>query len=118
MSNPIAQQFFKSDKEISDFLHNKFFRCVASFLSWLKPGEFYLFEYNGNDEYEVRSDNNKGQKLNMSQKQLLTCFVPTYVENNPMSAIVYGYWLRQIGLNDTQLNDIINWYDINWDEIN
>lgn len=113
MSEPIEEQFFTSSKEISDFLHNRFFRCVGSFLSWLKPGETYWFEYHGDGEYEVRSDNNKGQKFNMSQKQLLTYFVPTYVENNVANALVYGYWLKSAGLSYLQLDDMIKWYDLN-----
>jgi len=102
--------FFSTDKKISDYLHGKFFRCVGRFLPWLKIGETYWFEYHGNGEYEVRSDNNLGKRFNMSQLQLITKFVPTEVEDDISFALTYGFWLSDRGVHHTNLDNMINYY--------
>jgi hypothetical protein len=102
---------FNSDKEISDYLNGKFFRCVSPFLSWLKIGETYWFEHCTNGEYEVRSDNNLGQRFNMSELQLLTCFFPTELENNFAGGIAYGYFLSNNHIHHTHLDALMEYYE-------
>lgn len=64
------------NNEISNYVYGKFFRCIKPFLSWMKIGETYWFEYKDNNTYEVRSDNNLGKTFKMEIHQLLTCFLP------------------------------------------
>ena len=92
-----------SRKEISDYLYGRFFRCVASHLSWLKVGETYWLEYNGNSYYTVRSDNNLGKIFEMEVHQLLTNFVPVECEENIIKAIEHGMFLKEKGFCNSDL---------------
>lgn len=107
--NPISE-YIMSDEEISVFVYGKFFRCVGSFLSWLKKGETYWFEYQGNNNYEVRSDNALGQKFSMTTFQLLTCFFPVECEKNIYSAFQYFHWLGEQHIHHGRIEDIIDFY--------
>ena len=99
-----------SDEGISVFLYGRFFRCVKPFLSWLKKGETYWFEYQGNGNYEVRSDNALGKKFTMTDFQLITCFFPTDCEKDIYSAFNYFHWLGEEGIHHGRTDDIIDFY--------
>ena len=59
----------------------------------MKKGETYWFEYHNDGEYEVRSDNNLGQKFEMTTHQLLGNFYPVECETDICDAMDYAYWL-------------------------
>jgi len=106
-----TEKIFRNEDEITNYLHGKFFRCVSPFLSWMKRGESYWFEHHTDGKYEVRSDNNLGQKFYMSDKQLMTCFFPTELEDDIAGAVTYGYWLADHGVYHDQLDGILNYYN-------
>ena len=81
------------ENEISNYVSQQFFRCVRPFLSWMKKGETYWFEYHNDGEYEVRSDNNLGQKFEMTTHQLLGNFYSVECETDICDAMDYAYWL-------------------------
>lgn len=98
------------DSEISDYVSGHFFRCVKTFLSWLKKGETYWFEYKGNGKYEVRSDNNLGNSFEMTVHQLLTCFIPCECEKNVYTSMQYFHWLGELGIHHGYVDEMIDAY--------
>ena len=74
-----------TEKEIHDYVYGKYLR-------WL--------EYTGNDEYNVRSDNNLNTNFRMTAKQLLVCFHPCEIEENLHEALRYFHWLGELGISD------------------
>ena len=107
---PEVEQLF-TDKELSDYLYQRFFRCVTAHLSWLKVGEMYWFEHLANGEYCVRSDNNLGRQFEMTEHQLLTNFVPVECEENIVKAIEHGMFLKEKGLYNSDLDWIKEYYN-------
>lgn len=95
-----------SGYEVTKYLDQGFFRCITSFLSWLEVGQTYWFEYHGNEEFEVRSDNNLGKVFNMSIHQLLTCFYPVKCEANLKAALMHFHWLGERGIHSGCVSDI------------
>lgn len=89
-----------TEKEIHEYVFGKYLRCVKPFLSWLKQGETYWLEYKGNNEYNVRSDNNLNTNFSMTVKQLLDCFHPCEVEENLHESLRYFHWLGELGISD------------------
>ena len=55
---------FLTQNEISNFCFQRFFRCVRPFLSWLKKGETYWFEYKDNNKHRSPQQRNR---LNSSE---------------------------------------------------
>ena len=106
---PEVRQLF-TEKELSDYLFQRFFRCVAAHLSWLKVGECYWFEHCMNGEYCVRSDNELGRYFKMTEHQLLTNFVPVECERNIIKAIEHGMFLKEKGYDVRDLDWIKQYY--------
>lgn len=98
-----------SEKEISDYVSGRFFRCFKPFLSWMKKGESYWFEYQDNGIYCVRSDNNLGKSFNMEVYQLLTCFIPCKCEEDNAELIRYFHWLGELGIHRGNVDDYIKY---------
>ncbi len=105
-----SSENYLSEQKISEFVDGKFFRCVGKFLSWLRLGETYWFEYIGNDYYIVRSDNNLGKKFEMIQHQLLTNFFPVNCETDKLYAMKYCHRLGELGIHHGYIDDIYNAY--------
>lgn len=105
-----SNENYLSEQKISEFVDRKFFRCVGKFLSWLRLGETYWFEYIGNDHYTVRSDNNLGEKFEMTQHELLTKFLPVNCETDKLYAMKYCHWLGELGVHKGYIDDIYNAY--------
>lgn len=104
----LQTELLMSNDEISEFVYGKFFICINKFLSWLKEGEHYWFEYiYEDDSYEVRSDNNLGKRFKMEPFQLLTCFVPCFVEEDPILGFKHFYHLYKRGISKERIDDII-----------
>lgn len=97
------------NNEISNYVYGKFFRCIRPFLSWLKKGETYWFEYKDNNMFEVRSDNNLGKTFNMEIHQLLTCFLPCECEDNEFEMIRYFHWLGELNIHHGYVDDYIQY---------
>jgi hypothetical protein len=72
----------------------------------MKKGETYWFEYHNNGEYEVRSDNNLGQKFEMTTHQLLGNFYPIKCETDICAAMDYAHWLGELGFHHGYIEDI------------
>lgn len=106
MFNMVESREFLNEKQVSDYLSQQFFRCVSPFLSWLKKGETYWFEYHSKNEYEVRSDNNLGKRFEMTTHQLLGCFYPVECETDIFAAMVYAHWLGELGFHHKYIEDI------------
>ena len=104
---PDSRNFF-TENELSNYLTQRFFRCVRPFLSWLKKGETYWFEYHNDGEYEVRSDNNLGQKFEMTMHQLLGNFYPVKCETDICAAMNYAHWLGELGFHHGYIEDAGN----------
>ena len=102
---PDSRDFFTKN-EISNYVSQQFFRCVRPFLSWMKKGETYWFEYHNDGEYEVRSDNNLGQKFEMTTHQLLGNFYPVECETDICAAMNYAHWLGFLGFHYGYIDDI------------
>ena len=107
---PSVEQLF-TEKELSNYLYQRFFRCIAAHLSWLKVGECYWFEHLSNGEYCVRSDNELGRQFEMSEHQLLTNFVPVECEENVVKAIEHGMFLKEKGFYNSDLDWIKQYYN-------
>lgn len=95
-----------NENKISNYVSQQFFRCVRPFLSWMKKGETYWFEYHNDGEYEVRSDNNLGQKFEMTTHQLLGNFYPVECETDICAAMDYAYWLGELGFHHGYIEEI------------
>lgn len=102
----IQQEIILSEYEVPHFIDGKFFRCIGKFLSWLKEGETYWFEYLGNEKFGVRSDNEKGRVFEMTIHQLLTCFYPVECETNLKAALMYFHWLGERDIHSGRVLDI------------
>ena len=102
---PDSRKFF-TENGISNYVAPQFFRCVTPFLSWMKKGETYWFEYHNDGEYEVRSDNNLGQKFEMTTHQLLGNFYPIECETNICVAMNYAHWLGELGFHHGYIEEI------------
>lgn len=102
---PDSRNFF-TENELSNYVSQRFFRCVRPFLSWMKKGETYWFEYHNNGEYEVRSDNNLGQKFEMTMHQLLGNFYPVECETDICAAMDYAHWLGELGFHHDYIEEI------------
>ena len=72
----------------------------------MKKGETYWFEYHNDGEYEVRSDNNLGQKFEMTTHQLLGNFYPVECETDICDAMDYAYRLGELGFHHGYIEDI------------
>ena len=97
---------FFTENEISNYVTQQFFRCVRPFLSWMKKGETYWFEYHNNGEYEISSDNNLGQKFEMTTHQLLSNFYPVECETDICAAMDYAYRLGELGFDHWYIEEI------------
>ena len=106
-----TSDFLLNEKAISEFVSGRFFRCIKPFLSWLKKGETYWFEYHNDGNFEIRSDNELGKKFSMTTYQLLTCFVPIECETNMNYTMGYFYKLGQLRVHETNIYDIIKFYE-------
>lgn len=106
----MAKNIFKNDNALVNFINGKSFRCVSNFLSWLEIGKEYQFEYLGSDEYKVKDGQYSDKPFIMSQHQLISCFIPTFVEEKLYYALVWGHWLGSRGVCGTELDNIINYY--------
>ena len=95
---------------LKKYLEGKLFTCVFPFLTWLKVGEKYSFEYKGRGKYEVTSDNANGKTIEMGQTQFLKSFAPDFVEKNTADAILYGFWLAEAGFDGKNLSPILGFY--------
>ena len=102
---PNSRDFF-TENEISNYVSQQFFRCVRPFLSWMKKGETYWFEYHNDGGYEVRSDNNLGQKFEMTTHQLLGNFYPVECETDVCAAMDYAHWLGELGFHHGYIEEI------------
>ena len=108
---PEARRLLTSE-EISNYVSGKFFRCIQPFLSWMKKGETFWFEYHpSTDTYEIRSDSAVGREIKMEIYQLLTCFVPIECETNIYFAIKYFHWLGELEIHHNDIDEIVNWYE-------
>lgn len=105
----VAQETIMSEYEVNKFLKQRFFRCRGKFLSWLKVGESYWFEYLGNEKFGIRSDNEKGRTFEMTIHQLLTCFYPVECENNLKTALKYFHWLGERGIHRGYVEDLADY---------
>ena len=77
------------------------------FLDGWKKSETYWFEYHNDGEYEVRSDNNLGQKFEMTTHQLLGNFYPVECETDICAAMDYAYWLGELGFHHGYIEEIL-----------
>ena len=84
----------------------QYFRCASPFKKKKKKGETYWFEYHNDGEYEVRSDNNLGQKFEMTTHQLLGNFYPVECETDICAAMDYAYWLGELGFHHGYIEEI------------
>jgi len=110
MNTTMAKNIFKNENALVNFINGKSFRCVSNFLSWLEIGKKYQFEYLGFDEYKVKDGQYSGKSFIMSQHQLISCFAPTFIEENLSHTLVWGHWLASRGVCGTTLDKIINYY--------
>ena len=108
-----TSDFLLNEKTISEFVSGRFFRCIKPFLSWLKKGETYWFEYHNDNKFEIRSDNGLGRKFEMTAYQLLTCFVPIECETDLNYTMRYFYKLGQLGIHGSIIYDILKFYEEN-----
>lgn len=110
MNTEMVENIFKNDNSLVNFINGKSFRCVSNFLSWLEIGKEYQFEYLGFDKYIVKDGQYSGKQFIMSQRQLISCFIPTFVEEKLYYALVWGHYLGSRGVYGTALDNIINYY--------
>lgn len=97
-------------ENISEFVSGKFFRCINPFLSWMRKGECYWFEYIGDYEFEIRSDNALGTKFEMTDYQLIVNFVPVEVEEDFTKAVKYFYKLGELDIHHSYIDTIVDFY--------
>ena len=79
---------------------------VRPFLSWMKKGETYWFEYHNNGEYEISCDNNLGQKFEMTTHQLLSNFYPVECETDICAAMYYVYQIGELVFHHCYIKEI------------
>lgn len=103
------QTLMLTDEQISRIVYGKYFRCMSPFLSWMGKNEPYWFEYISNGEYEVRSDNNKGQRFEMTPYQLLTCFIPCDCEYSIYNTKMYLNWLDSKGVDNKHMKEMLSY---------
>ena len=110
MCTPSEELIFKNEELLSNFVNGKTFRCMSKFLPWLKIGKEYTLEYIGSDEYIVKEEKDSRKQINMNQNQLVSWFIPKFVEEKLSYAIVWGHWLGSHGIYPSRLDFITDFY--------
>lgn len=109
-----SQKSFFTEKELNEYLYQRFFRCVASHLSkTLKVGETYWFEHCADGSYCIRSDNGFGTHFEMTEYQLLNYFMPIECETDIIAAIKHGYFLAEKGVHKGSIDWAKQYYTNN-----
>ena len=96
--------FDEAEKEKREFVGDGFIECHADFLDF-KEGHTYWFEYIGDDNYNVRSDNLLGKTYHITPCQLYTIFKKlTWLEKQSVPASDYDTLKHKFNVGDWIVN--------------
>ena len=108
--NVTEEVYFKNDTDLDNFLNEKQFRCVSGFLSWLNVGDLYTITNLHHSNYKIVNENGILGTACMSQKQLLSCFVPVDIETDFSFALTYVWWLCENTKDRSYIEPILSYY--------